>query len=109
MDNSVLNNLFSFLDKAPGDPFTLYSIAYEYKRMQQYEEAHRYFTQLKELHPDYLGLYYHLGATLEQLDRDQDALEVYQQGMAVATSQKDMHALGELKRAYEALKEWEDL
>ena len=76
MDNTILERLFSFLETAPNDSFTLYSIAYEYKKLQNYKEARQYFSRLKENDPAYVGLYYHLGGVLEQLDQPEAAMQV---------------------------------
>ena len=67
--------------------------------MAEWDEALNYFTKLKGLHPDYVGTYYHLGKTLEQLDRKEEAISIYQTGMQVAQKQKDFHARSELQRA----------
>ena len=46
---------------------------------------------------EYVGLYFHLGALLEKLDRKADALAVYERGIEIARQAGDTHALGELR------------
>ncbi|MEO0468626.1 MAG: tetratricopeptide repeat protein [Bacteroidota bacterium] len=99
MDQTRLDRLFTFLQRAPEDAFTLYSIAYEYVQMAEWDEALNYFTKLKALHPDYVGLYYHLGKTYERLDQKETAISTYEEGLVVAQKQKDFHARSELQRA----------
>ena len=99
MPNTALSKLFYFLEKDPTDSFTLYSIAYEYMRSQQHEEAFKYFEKLRELHPDYLGLYYHLGKCLQKLDQEEQAEAIYQDGIQRARAAADSHSLAELQTA----------
>ena len=94
-----LDQLFEFLKLSPSDSFTLYSIGYEYMQMQDWENAYQYFEKLAKNDPGYIGTYYHLGKTLQQLNRFDDAIKAFQQGMQQARKKKDMHAYGELQRA----------
>ena len=103
-----LQQLLIFLEKSPQDSFTLYSIAYEYMQQAHWEKAVDYFTQLRNMHPDYVGLYYHLGKIQEHLDQVDQAFATYEAGMKVAEQQNNTHALGELQRAWQQLKEEEE-
>lgn len=94
-----LEQLFNFLEQAPNDSFTIYSIAYEYLSQNQLQEAISYFFKLKALDPDYTGLYYHLGKTLEKQEKLDDAIKIYQEGVAVALKNKDRNAHRELLNA----------
>lgn len=108
MNEDRLQQLLIFLEKFPNDPFNLYSIAYEYMRRAEWETAQSYFLRLRQAHPDYVGLYYHLGKIQEQLDQIDAAYEAYEAGIAVAKQKEDMHALSELQRAWQQLKEEEE-
>lgn len=99
MDENKLEQLFRFLDMAPNDPFSLYSIAFEYYKAGVGKEALKYFQRLRKEHPDYVGTYYHLGKLWEQLENYENAVETYETGISVAKEQKDFHSLGELQRA----------
>ncbi|MEL7533513.1 MAG: tetratricopeptide repeat protein [Bacteroidota bacterium] len=99
MDNPRLQRLFDFLKKAPNDAFTLYSIAYEYQQMEDWAEAQKHFERLKSLHPDYIGLYYHLGAVLERQGQNEQAVDIYKAGIALAQQKRERHALSELQSA----------
>ncbi|MDX2248652.1 MAG: tetratricopeptide repeat protein [Bacteroidia bacterium] len=96
---SRLQQLLSFLETAPNDAFTLYSVAYEYLNQSEILTAIKYFEQLKSLHPEYIGTYYHLGKSLEKIKDKQAAALVYQSGIEVARKLKDRHALAELQTA----------
>jgi tetratricopeptide (TPR) repeat protein len=101
MDKNKLEQLFRFLDMAPHDPFSIYSIAFEYYKSGEWDEALKYFQKLRKDHPDYIGTYLHLGKLWEQLDHPENAIETYESGILVAQNLKDFHSLGELQRALE--------
>ena len=99
MQSERLTQLFTFLEADPKDAFTLYSIAYEYLQQNELSKAVEYFEKLRAIHPDYVGTYYHLGATLEQQQKKEEAIEVYKKGIEVARMKKAFHPLSELQGA----------
>lgn len=99
MNNARLQQLLGFLETAPEDAFTLYSIAYEYLRTDQKEQAIQYFERLYASHPDYIGLYYHYGKTLETQNQTEKAILLYKKGIKEAERQRDTHAAAELRSA----------
>ena len=99
MNPARLQQLFQFLEKAPDDSFTLYSIAYEYLQLGELNKSVEYFQKLRSNDPNYIGLYYHLGKTLLLLDQAEEAKETYQTGIKLSQEQGDKHAEGELQRA----------
>ncbi|MEM7657865.1 MAG: tetratricopeptide repeat protein [Bacteroidota bacterium] len=105
-----LHQLLHFLEKSPEDSFSLYSVAFEYVQLGQISQGLEYFLRLRQLHPDYVGLYYHLGKTYERLDQTEEAIEAYQAGIEVARSQKAQRPLSELQRALQQVEDealWE--
>ncbi|MFK7969481.1 MAG: tetratricopeptide repeat protein [Bacteroidia bacterium] len=108
MKNARITQLFSFLTKDPTDAFTRYSIAYEYKKLDEHAEASKHFAILIEEHPDYLGAYYHYGASLLELDNREKAELVFEEGMKKARQARDTHALAELQTAYNNMMYEED-
>ena len=61
------------------------------------------FERLLAHDPGYVGSYYHLAKLLERTGMNEEAIGVYEKGMAAATAAGDKHALGELRAAYEEL------
>ena len=98
-----LNQLLVFLKQEPNDPFLQYALATEYARVNNLELALFYYEGLVKNHPNYVGTYYHLGKLYESVDRKNDAINSYQEGMKVARDVKDMHAFSELQAAYNTL------
>lgn len=99
MDNWRVNHLMSLLKEDPKDEFVLYAIAQEYVKLEQPEEALVYFLRLKETNNEYIGLYYHLAALYTDLDEPVKAKETYDEGITIAKSLGDHHALSELMNA----------
>lgn len=95
-----LQQLISFLEENPNDPFLKYALATENLKTGNKEEALSRFEQLIQEHPDYVGTYYHLGKLLESLNRPDDAKKIYEQGMEVARMKRNQHALSELQGAW---------
>ena len=103
METETLKRLFNFLKADPEDAFTLYSIAYEYAKEGNHPEALRYFNQMTQKHPDYIGTYYHLGKSLEAIGEGNKAEKTYKKGIVLARKASDFHSLSELQRALNRL------
>ena len=100
-----LARFLEFLQNEPNDPFLKYALATEYVRLNQTEEALKYYLDLVDKHTDYIGTYYHLGKLYEQLNKQDDAIKTYEQGIEVGKRIKDQHALSELLGAYNSLRD----
>lgn len=97
--NTRLQQLFTFLEQEPNDPFIIYAIATEY-RNSDLEKAKSYFEQLLNDHESYLATYYHAAHLFFELGEDHRAKEVYEKGIALAEKQGEKMALRELRNAY---------
>lgn len=99
MSQARLQQLLSFLEEDPDDPFTLYAIALEYQKMQD-EKALYYFDKLLLEHPDYVATYYHAAQFYLDLGFKEKAEQTYTSGIEKAKSQQNALALRELQNAY---------
>jgi predicted Zn-dependent protease len=81
------------------DAFAWYGLALEYKREGRSADALATFQKLRGLHPEYLPMYLMAGQLLLGEERSDDAKEWLRAGIAVAQSQGNAHALGELESA----------
>lgn len=97
--------LKSFLESSPDDSFLLHALALEHIKLGNDAAAHELFTSLLERDPGYVGSYYHLGKLLERQQKIREAINVYEQGMAVARKAGDNHAYNELNGAKEELED----
>ena len=71
MNNARLDLLYKYLKDDPNDPFNLYAIATEYKRVNP-SKAIEYYEKLIRQHPDYLPTYYHLAETYISLEQEDE-------------------------------------
>ena len=99
MKSNRLQQLMAFLEATPNEPFILFAIAKEYEKHDDKENALKYYLNIKQEHPKYVGLYYHLGKLYEKLEQYETAFDTYVEGMKVAKAAGDQHALGELAQA----------
>lgn len=98
-----IEKLKNFLTQNPADAFLIHALALEYLKIEAKEEALHYFETNRKQQPDYVGTYYHLGKLLEQLNRTDDAVRIYEEGVMTAQQNKDNHALNELRAALDDL------
>ena len=99
MNQERLEQLQNLLQSSPNDSFLLYAIAKEYEGLERVTEALQKYQELTELHPDYVGTYYHYAKLLEKEEETDKALSISEKGMLIARKIGDQHALGELSNA----------
>ena len=98
-----LEEIKSFVEMAPGDPFPLYGLAMEYKAVGDGAAARRTFESLGERFPAYVPQYLmHAKLLIEQGDKPA-ARAVLTTGVAKARAARNQHALGELQAELDGL------
>ena len=100
MELNRLDKLLEFIKNEPDDEFLKYALATEYLRINQPDVALTYYENLIDNHPGYVGTYYHLGKLYEALNRKEDAIKTYQNGMVLTKAKHDNHAFNELQAVY---------
>ena len=100
MNHTRLEQLLQFYKEDPNDPFNIYALANEYKT-QDHQKALFYFEELLKNHPNYIATYYHLAHLYIDLEEDELAQKVFEQGIEIATKNKEDFALRELRSAYD--------
>ena len=105
MSQTRLELIMDMLEKDPNDPFLLYAVALEYKKIGNFVVAIKQLENLIKSHPQYLGTYYLLGKLYEESDEVAKAIEIYKKGKIIATSIGDHKILGELNEALLLLEE----
>jgi tetratricopeptide (TPR) repeat protein len=96
-----MEKLKEYLKAQPDDPFLNHALALEYSKEGELDLARELFIRLLQLHPAYVGSYYHLAALLLQQNQRDAAIEWYEKGMAAAKKAGDAHAFNELRAAYD--------
>jgi len=99
MADSRLTTLLQYLVDQPNDAFLLFAIAKEYETADELNKALTYFVRLKENHPDYIGVYLHLGNLYESIQQVNLALQIFTEGIELAKKTGDFHSLSELNNA----------
>ena len=101
--NARIEKLKAFLLQSPADCFLNHALALEYIKEEDEVSARRYFEINLANDPAYVAPYYHLGKLLERAGDNEQALKIYENGMAQAKAAKDNHSYSELQGAYEEL------
>jgi len=99
MSSPRLEQLMGFLKASPKESFILFAIAKEYEKLEDKNNALKYYLELEQQAPEYVGNYYHLGKLYEQLGEDRKAFFTYKKGMQKAKAAGDTHSLSELAGA----------
>ena len=88
----------------PQDPFLQFAIALEYMNNDKTESV-ALLEKLVEASPGYVPTYYRLGKLYEEMMRMEEAIEIYRQGIVVATRAGEIKAVRELREALEQIKD----
>ncbi len=81
---------------ADDDGFLRYGLAMEHKSAGETDQAVARFRELIRAIPDYVPAYMQLGQLLNQLGEEEEAKQVYRDGIVVARRKGDEHAAGEM-------------
>ena len=80
----------------PNDVFLNFSLAMEYAKEGQTEEAARQFTRVTELDPGHVSAYYQQANILVGLNRNEDAKAVLDRGVEAARKAGDRHMVDKM-------------
>jgi tetratricopeptide (TPR) repeat protein len=98
-----LATLLEMEGSAPSDPFVKYALALEYQKLEDIPNSKAYFELLIKDYPDYLATYYQYGMLLENEAAHDQAMVVYEKGIAIAKAAHDFKTLWELEEALETI------
>ena len=87
--------LRELLREDPNEPFLHYAICLELKKNG--DDALNAFLEMKKSFPGYLPLYYQLALLLAETGNTEEAALISSEGIVLAESLGDQHALAELK------------
>jgi Tfp pilus assembly protein PilF len=105
MANNRLEQLQAMAQKNPRDPFLLYGIGMELKKVGDAAAAVEFFEKTLAVDPGYCYAYYQKGQVQESTGETDAAKETYRAGIAAAQAKGDGHAAGEIAAALELLGE----
>jgi tetratricopeptide (TPR) repeat protein len=94
-----LEKLQKMLEREPNDPFLLYGIAMEHKKLTAYAAAPEFFDRVTRLDPGYCYAYHQKGLVHESEGNAEAARRAYREGIEAAIRKGDDHARGEIEAA----------
>jgi len=97
-----LEQLTQFFQEDPDDPFNVYALALEYQKTDL-TKAKSLYDQLLEKHPAYIPTYYHAGNLYVTMNLTDEAIRIFEKGLAEAKRQNADKALRELQSVYDEL------
>jgi Tfp pilus assembly protein PilF len=98
--------LNAFLKNNPSDAFVQHALALEHIKIGDDATARTLFENVLAQNEDYVGSYYHLAKLLERIGARDEALAVYEKGLARSKALGENHAYNELLAAYEDLQDY---
>lgn len=101
-----IEQLHRFLETSPDDSFLQHALALEYIKQGDDTTAKTLFEKLLAANEDYAGSYYHLGKLLERCGEKEQAVAVYEKGLARSKALAENHTYNELLAAYEDLMDY---
>ncbi len=99
MNANRVTLLNEYIQKDPSDPFNYYALAMEYYEANPTQSI-KLLKNLLIDHPAYLPTYFKAAHLLWEAEKWEEADQVFQKGIALATKQNDQKAEKELKSAY---------
>ena len=100
---SRIEKLNEMLGQQPDDSFLKHALALELIKTGDDVTPRSLFESILSRDPSYVGSYYHLGKLFERSGEAEDAIKIYEKGMTECKKINDMHALNELRGAYDDL------
>ena len=107
MSSTRIYQLIQFIKDDPRDPFNHYALALEYCKTNE-SKALGIFEDLAKNHPEYIPVYYQLGALYVRLGRVEKAIKTFRDGITTASKHGDHKTVRELNAALQELLDSED-
>lgn len=102
-------DLMEFLEKDPTSSFLRFALAKEYENENNPRKSIELFEDLIHSDPGYTGAYYHLGKQYLKIREKDQAIRVYQAGLAACRIHHAHHDASELRGALLEITDEENL
>jgi tetratricopeptide (TPR) repeat protein len=97
-----IDQLLTFVQEDPSDPFNVYAVAIEYLKLDT-AKAIEFFEVLISEHGDYVPTYYTYGKLLQERKDFSKAKTIFQTGIEKASKKNDHKTVSELRNALSML------
>lgn len=104
-----IDKLRAFITQDPADYFSRHALALELLKIGDTTGAIEVMQALLAINPNHTGTYLHLGKAFESINKMEDALSIYKQGIEAARSVQAAHDANELRAALNQLEEEMDI
>jgi tetratricopeptide (TPR) repeat protein len=105
MDNEEkISKLQAMCDGSPDDFLAFFMLGRELLTAKRYDDAAKALAECCAIKPDYTAAYRHWGDALRKADRTQEAINVYEKGIAVSEETGDLQAGKEMQVFLDKLK-----
>ena len=104
-----IDKLRAFITQDPADYFSRHALALELLKIGDTTGAIEVMQVLLAINPNHTGTYLHLGKAFESINKMEDALSIYKQGIEAARSVLAAHDANELRAALNQLEEEMDI
>jgi Tfp pilus assembly protein PilF len=94
---SIIDNFEKMLASGQDSAMLRYSLGNEYSKANEYEKAVVHLHRAIEHDPQYSAAWKLYGKALVELSRNDEAMRVYEQGIAAAEQKGDIQAAKEMK------------
>jgi Tfp pilus assembly protein PilF len=94
-----MTKLTAMLEKDATDPFLLFAMGMEHKKLKQTAEAVQWFNKTIERDPGYCVAYHQAALAYEDAGDVESAKRTYHEGIDVARKKGDHHAADEMAAA----------
>jgi tetratricopeptide (TPR) repeat protein len=102
-ETARMAQLRRLLEKSPRDPFLIYGLGMELKKVGDAAGAIEHFNRTLEIDPGYAYAYYQKGQVQEAAGDAEAAKRTYRDGIEAAKKKGDAHAAGEIEAALSLL------
>ena len=101
---SNISRLAKAIKKDPDDTFSKFALALELIKINSVEKAQLLFEAVLKQDPEYLGVYYHLGKLYQSQGFYKKAMQLFKDGIKLASRQNELRTKSELQEAIQQLR-----
>jgi Tfp pilus assembly protein PilF len=102
---SNIEKLQELLTSNETDCFIWHALGLEYLKINDEKQGLACFEKVLAIDKQYLGTYYHIGKLEQSIGNTAKAVSYFEQGIIIATQQKNQHAKNELQQALDDLED----